>query len=182
MRFSGWLVLPPMQTISDSFQSLSTLHLIVVGVFVVSLCVHLFYYFFFFIRLSLFKQPESSNKFEPVSVIICAWNEEDNLKKHLQNILEQDYPEFEVIVVNDHSLDETDLLLQAWQVKYSHLRVINLSKENARIRGKKFAISLGIKGAKHDNLVFTDADCRPKSKNWLHEKSARFWAKVHGPR
>ena len=140
----------------------------------VSLCVHLFYYFFFFIRLSLFKQPESSNKFEPVSVIICAWNEEDNLKKHLQNILEQDYPEFEVIVVNDHSLDETDLLLQAWQVKYSHLRVINLSKENARIRGKKFAISLGIKGAKHDNLVFTDADCRPKSKNWLKHISSGF--------
>ena len=163
-----------MQTISDSFQSLSTLHLIVVGVFVVSLCVHLFYYFFFFIRLSLFKQPESSNKFEPVSVIICAWNEEDNLKKHLQNILEQDYPEFEVIVVNDHSLDETDLLLQAWQVKYSHLRVINLSKENARIRGKKFSISLGIKGAKHDNLVFTDADCRPKSKNWLKHISSGF--------
>ena len=174
MRFRGWLVLPQMQTISDTLQSLSTLQLCLVGVFVVSLCVHLFYYFFFFIRLSLFKQPESSNKLEPISVIICAWNEEDNLKKHLQNILEQDYPEFEVIVVNDHSLDETDLLLQSWQVKYAHLRVINLSRENAKIRGKKFAISMGIKGAKYDNLVFTDADCRPKSKKWLKHISSGF--------
>ena len=90
MPFRGWLVLPQMQTIIDTLQSLSTLQLCVVGVFVVSLCVHLFYYFFFFIRMALFKQPEISTNFEPVSVIICAWNEEDNLKKHLQNILEQD--------------------------------------------------------------------------------------------
>lgn len=163
-----------MQTISDLFQSLSTLQLSVVGVFVVSLGIHLFYYFFFFIRLALHKQPEVKGKLDPVSVIICAWNEEDNLKKNLQSILEQDYPEFEVIVVNDHSLDETDLLLQAWQVKYSHLRVINLSRENAKIRGKKFAISLGIKGAKYENLVFTDADCEPKSKYWLKHLRSGF--------
>ena len=174
MPFSGWLVLPQMQTISDSLQSLSVLQLSMVMVFVCSLCIHLFYYFFFFIRLALFKQPESNGQSEPISVIICAWNEEDNLKKNLQGILEQDYPEFEVIVVNDHSVDETDLLLQSWQVKYSHLRVINLSSENARIRGKKFAISLGIKGAKHENLVFTDADCRPKSKYWLQQMNSGF--------
>ena len=163
-----------MQTITDTFQSLSTLQLSVVLIFLVSLFIHLFYYFFFFIRLMLHKPKDGEGKPEPVSVIICAWNEEDNLKKNLQSILEQDYPDFEVIVVNDHSLDETDLLLQAWQVKYTHLRVINLSRENARIRGKKFAISMGIKGAKHENLVFTDADCRPKSKYWLKEMSNGF--------
>jgi cellulose synthase/poly-beta-1,6-N-acetylglucosamine synthase-like glycosyltransferase len=82
-------------------------------------------------------------------------------------ILEQDYPEFEVIVVNDHSRDETELLLHAWQKRFAHLRVINLTAENANMRGKKFAISMGIKGAKHESLVFTDADCHPKSKHWL---------------
>lgn len=89
------------------------------------------------------------------------------MKKNLQSILEQDHPEFEVIVVNDHSLDETDLLLQAWRKKYEHLRVIELTRENVNMRGKKFAISMGIKGAKYDRLVFTDADCQPKSKHWL---------------
>lgn len=148
-------------------QSLAAWQLIVSGIFVGTLAIQLFYYFFFFIRLAFYKPTQMMEETGPVSVIICAWNEEDNLKKNLQSILEQNYPEFEVIVVNDHSLDETDLLLQAWQLKYTHLRVINLNRDNALMRGKKFAISMGIKGAKHENLVFTDADCRPKSPHWL---------------
>ncbi|MGB0918817.1 MAG: glycosyltransferase [Flavobacteriales bacterium] len=150
-----------------NFQSLPIWQQITVGVFLVSLVVQLFYYMFFFLRLALYKPRDVDRKPTPVSVIICAWNEEDNLKKNLQAILEQDYPDFEVIVVNDHSRDETELLLHAWQEKYAHLRAINLTSENANMRGKKFAISMGIKGAKHENLVFTDADCRPKSKHWL---------------
>ena len=159
-----------MQTID--FQNLPLWQLIVAGCFVGALLVQLFYYFFFFIRLMFHDSPSETGKVEPVSVIICAWNEEENLKKNLQAILEQDHPDFEVIVVNDHSLDETDLLLQAWQKKYSHLRVIELTRDNVNMRGKKFAISMGIKGAKHDRLVFTDADCSPTSKYWLRRMSA----------
>lgn len=167
MRFSRWLVLPHTSMEFIDIQHLPLWQLIAVSVLIGSLLVHLFYYVFFFIRLVLHKPMEESGKLEPVSVIICAWNEEDNLKKNLQSILEQNHPDFEVIVVNDHSRDETDLLLQAWQERFAHLRVINLNRENANMRGKKFAISMGIKGAKHENLVFTDADCTPKSKNWL---------------
>lgn len=159
-----------MQTID--FQNLPLWQLIVAGCFVGTLAVHLFYYFFFFIRLVFHKPTSENGKVEPVSVIICAWNEEENLKKNLQAILEQYHPDFEVIVVNDHSLDETDLLLQAWQKKYQHLRVIELTRDNVNMRGKKFAISMGIKGAKHDKLVFTDADCSPASKNWLRNMSS----------
>jgi cellulose synthase/poly-beta-1,6-N-acetylglucosamine synthase-like glycosyltransferase len=154
-----------METID--FNNLPLWQLVVAGIFVGSLLVQLFYYLFFFIRLVFHKPTKVSTALEPVSVIICAWNEEDNLKQNLQNILEQDYPDFEVIVVNDHSLDETDLLLRAWQERYKDLRVINLTRDNANMRGKKFAISMGIKGAKHDHLIFTDADCRPKSRQWL---------------
>ncbi len=161
-----------METID--FQNIPTWQWIIAGIFVGSLVIQLFYYVFFFIRLALYKPKKISSSPEPVSVIICAWNEEDNLKKHLQSILEQDYPEYEVIVVNDHSLDETDLLLQAWQKKYSHLRVVNLTRDNVNMRGKKFAISIGIKGAKYDRLVFTDADCRPKSKHWLKMMSSHL--------
>lgn len=159
-----------MQTID--FQNLPYWQLILAGCFVGVLAIHLFYYFFFFIRLVFHKPIEETPVIEPVSVIICAWNEEDNLKQHLQTILEQNHPEFEVIVVNDHSLDETDLLLQAWQKKYSHLRVIELTRDNVNMRGKKFAISMGIKGAKYNRLVFTDADCSPSSKNWLLNMSS----------
>lgn len=154
------------------FQSLPIWQQITVGVFLVSLAAQLFYYLFFFLRLALYNPRDVDRKPKPVSVIICAWNEEENLKKNLQSILEQDYPEFEVIVVNDHSRDETELLLHAWQKKYAHLRVINLTTENAKMRGKKFAISLGIKGATYDSLVFTDADCEPNSKHWLRYMAA----------
>lgn len=156
-----------MMTNLFDFQSLPTWQLIVVWLFLTSLVVQLFYYLFFFARLAFYKPEDVKRSSLPVSVIICAWNEEENLKKNLQVILEQDYPEFEVIVVNDHSRDETELLLHAWQKRFAHLRVINLTAENANMRGKKFAISMGIKGAKHESLVFTDADCHPKSKHWL---------------
>jgi cellulose synthase/poly-beta-1,6-N-acetylglucosamine synthase-like glycosyltransferase len=171
MPFSGWLVLPQPEMSAYELNSLPLWQLTVAGIFVGSLAIQLFYYAFFFARLAFYKPNEDGSATEPVSVIICAWNEEDNLKKNLQAVLEQNYPEFEVIVVNDHSGDETDLLLQSWQHKYAHLRVINLSRENAKMRGKKFAISMGIKGAKFENLVFTDADCRPKSKHWLRHMS-----------
>jgi len=116
MPFSRWLVLRYQSMNLTEFQTLPTWQLIITGIFVGSLVVQLFYYAFFFLRLAIYKPGKSVGQTEPVSVIICAWNEEDNLKKNLQSILEQDYPEFEVIIVNDHSLDETDLLLQAWQL------------------------------------------------------------------
>lgn len=142
------------------------------AVLAASLVAQLFYYFFFFIRLSFYKVEDEKMGTEPVTVIICAWNEEDNLRAHLESVLNQDHPKFEVIVVNDHSTDETDILLHEWQKAFPHLHAINLNRENANIRGKKFAISMGIKGAKYDRLVFTDADCRPSSDKWLRHMCA----------
>lgn len=167
MRFSGWLALAQIQMDFSVIFDTPVWQQVLLSTFAVCLLVNLLYYFGFFIRMALYKPRSNQGKLEPVSVIICAWNEEENLKQNLQIILEQDYPEYEVIVVNDHSLDETDLLLRAWKERYEHLRVIELTRDNVNMRGKKFAISIGIKGAKHENLVFTDADCSPKSKNWL---------------
>ncbi len=178
MPLSHWLVLPNWTMEPIDFQHIPLWHLVVAGIFVITLLVQLFYYLFFFVRLILYKPSEKKISTEPVSVIICAWNEEDNLKRNLQSILEQDYPEFEVLVVNDHSVDETDLLMQAWQAKYAHLRVINLTQSNVSMRGKKFAISMGIKGAQYDRLVFTDADCSPKSKHWLNHMAGNLSGKT----
>ncbi|TNF28665.1 MAG: glycosyltransferase [Bacteroidetes bacterium] len=174
MPYSGWLALPLIHMELFYPVTIPDWLIIVAGIFVSSLLIQLFYALFFFLRLALYRPEQLENGHVPVSVIICAWNEEENLKKNLQSILEQDHPEFEVIVVNDHSLDETDLLLQSWQQRYPHLRVINLSRENARIRGKKFAISLGIKGARFDHMLFTDADCRPTSNKWLRYMTAQL--------
>lgn len=174
MPFTSWLVLHLEMIDLVAFNELSAWQLWLVAAFTCTLVVQLFYYFFFFIRFVFYKPSELTQSLPPISVIICAWNEEDNLKKNLQRVLEQDYPEYEVIVVNDHSRDDTELLIQEWQKKYAHLRLIELNQENAKSRGKKFAVSLGIKGAKHDRLIFTDADCFPKSDLWLKLMSNGF--------
>lgn len=111
---------------------------------------------------------------EPISVIICARNEYDNLAKFLPEILNQAYPAFEVIVVNDCSSDDSKWLLQDLEKQYNHLRVIEIKEHIQLKHSKKFALTLGIKGAKYDKLVMTDADCLPSGPHWLSEIAGAY--------
>lgn len=104
---------------------------------------------------------------EPISVIICARNEAENLAKYLPAVFEQDYSKFEVIVVNDRSWDGTTDLLEEMGKRYANLKVVHVPEGEKFIAGKKFAVTMGIKAASYDWLVFTDADCLPASKSWL---------------
>jgi len=135
--------------------------------------IQIFYYLFFYLRL---KNPEKniSETQLPLSVIICAKNEKYNLSKNLPKILEQDYKNFEVIVVDDASADETPELLKRLEQKYSNLRHTTIPKSNRFKEGKKFAQTLGIKSAKKEYLVFTDADCVPLSDLWLQKINDSF--------
>jgi biofilm PGA synthesis N-glycosyltransferase PgaC len=110
--------------------------------------------------------PSFDVKF-PVSVIICARNEAENLQKNLPFIFNQKNIEFEVIVVNDCSMDNSDEVLRELQKTYPTLKVVT-KEEHPRFKtGKKFAATLGIKAASHEILIFTDADCVPASEYWL---------------
>jgi glycosyltransferase involved in cell wall biosynthesis len=80
-------------------------------------------------------------------------------------LLEQDYPHFEVIVVDDASQDATDSILQAFRQKYPPLRVVSL--KHKKTAGKKGALAEGIAAAQYEHLLLTDADCRPASKQWM---------------
>lgn len=112
----------------------------------------------------------------PLSVIICAKNEEENLKKNLESVLNQNYPDFEVILVNDCSTDDTQWVLKELGERYAHLNVVTL-KEDARFKhSKKFAVTIGIKAAKNNLMVFTDADCKPQSDQWLSHIGNSFTA------
>jgi poly-beta-1,6-N-acetyl-D-glucosamine synthase len=108
---------------------------------------------------------EPKNAPKPVSVVICARNEAANLAQHLPKILNQDYPDFEVVVVDDASTDETALVLKDFQKTYTNLRVIQV--EEKTMAGKKGALAMGIDATKNDWLLLTDADCYPRSKNWI---------------
>jgi glycosyltransferase involved in cell wall biosynthesis len=105
----------------------------------------------------------------PVSVVICAKNEADNLTEYLPKILTQEYPEFEVVVVNDCSWDNTEDVLREYGKIFPNLKSILIKEDEYYKHGKKFALMVGIKGAKYEHLLFTDGDCYPASSNWIRE-------------
>ena len=117
-------------------------------------------------------EPTTSS--EPVSIIICARNEDDNLTEFLPKILVQNYPEFEVVVVNDCSIDNTENVVDEFAKIFPNLKKVTIKEDDYYKHGKKFAVMVGIKGAKYENLLFTDADCYPANEEWLKEMSAGF--------
>ncbi len=129
--------------------------------------IHVCFFLFIFSKLSYYKQEEHDVKKQSVSVIICAKNEADNLRNHLHAWMEQAYPDFEVIVVNDCSWDETGEVLDEAKKKYPLLKVVTIPEQDKYRHGKKFAVTLGIKAAKNELLLFSDADCLPAGKNWI---------------
>ncbi len=102
-----------------------------------------------------------------VSVIIAARNEAANLQVHLPLILQQNHPEFEVVVVNDRSSDDSSQFLAEWALKYNHLKIVSIETLPEGITGKKHALIKGIEAAKYETLLFTDADCKPCSPDWI---------------
>jgi len=131
--------------------------------------VQVFYYLFFFVRLSLYKKPlKPVSQTHPVSVVICARDEAANLAKNLPGALLQEYrTTHEVIVVNDNSYDDSKYLLEAFEKTYKQLHVVELKQEAKMIPGKKFPLSIGIKTAKHEIVLLTDADCVPATEHWI---------------
>ena len=108
-----------------------------------------------------------SDKRPGMSVIITASDQEELLAKHLPLILEQDYPDFEVIVVDDNSKDDTKELLERLARQYPHLYMTHTSDSIRYISHKKLALTLGIKAAKKEWVVFTEPNCYPTSRQWL---------------
>jgi cellulose synthase/poly-beta-1,6-N-acetylglucosamine synthase-like glycosyltransferase len=129
--------------------------------------IQMLYYWLFYARLAFYKKRYPSKGKPPVSVVIAARDEYLNLQQNLPKILEQDYPDFEVIVVNNDSTDDSLTLLKSLNDKYEHLKIINVERNLNFFKGKKFPLSLGIRSAKHELLLLTDADCKPYSKDWI---------------
>ena len=152
--------------------------LVIFCIFASAAAIQLFYYLFFYLAVYLKKNGESGRTAQPVSIIICARNEAENLQNFLPSILEQDYPDFEVIVVNDCSDDNSYIILGEFLSKYPHLRISTVNKDPKFTHNKKFAQFIGIKAAKNEILLFTDADCRPESDKWLKTMISHFDEKI----
>ncbi|MET0298223.1 MAG: glycosyltransferase, partial [Flavitalea sp.] len=138
--------------------------------------VQLFYYLYYFRHLAFYKEPEKNKTQQhPVSVIICARDEANNLVKNFPGVLVQTYPTtHEVIVINHNSQDETRYLLEEFKKTFKTLHIVNLTQEAKGIPGKKYPLSIGIKEAKHEIILLTDADCVPASEFWLQKMQDGF--------
>lgn len=149
---------------------------ILLALFSVFLFIQLIYYVFIFSRLAFYNHRNTNASTPPVSVVICARNETKNIRNFLHLVLEQDYPNYQVVVVNDCSWDDTGKALDEFEDAYKNLKVVTLLEQERYKHGKKFALSLGIKAAEHEILLLTDADCRPAGKNWLREMTKNITA------
>lgn len=112
----------------------------------------------------------------PVSLIVCAKNEENNLRSLLPSLADQHYPELEIVLVDDDSSDDSLGIMRSFENKNAlsniSIRIISIAKE--RSKGKKYALTQGILASKNEVLLFTDADCIPTSKDWVQQMSQGF--------
>lgn len=144
------------------------------SLFIVVVFIQFIYYVVIFGKFSFAKPQNSTPKRIPISVIVCAKNEEENVKNFIPLLAEQDYPQFEIVLIDDASSDETLEILEEYEKKYSNIRLVKVENNEAFWGNKKFALTLGIKAAKYEYLLFTDADCYPVSKDWITKMSSQF--------
>nr|WP_321244208.1 glycosyltransferase [uncultured Psychroserpens sp.] len=143
--------------------------------FIVVVVIQVIFYGFIFGKFATTKQKKVSNSNQPpISVIICAKNEAENLKQNVPFILSQSYSSFEIVLINDNSSDHTLKVMEAFKNDNENIKIVNVQPIEKYWGNKKYALTLGIKAAKHNTLLFTDADCKPISKHWISEMSARF--------
>src|SRR5688572_3717579 len=117
-----------------------TVELIIFSIFALGFLIQLFYYLVIFSRLAFYRKPKGEENCPPVSVIVCARNEDHNLAELLPLVLTQDYPAYEVVAVNDCSFDNTGDVLKELGLKYPHLKIVTIKEDEYYQHGKKFAV------------------------------------------
>ena len=142
--------------------------------FIAVVAIQAIFYFFFFLRFAVLKHEKKAQKNLAVSVIICAKNEAENLQKFLPFVINQDHPNFEIVLINDASHDNTLKVMEQFASQHENIKIVNVKSTEAFWGNKKYALTLGIKASKNEFLLFTDADCKPASKYWIRHMSSHF--------
>ena len=144
-------------------------------IFLLAFLVQLYFFLVIFVPLSKFKEPKS-NFSSGVSVVVCGYNEAKYWNQLVDQLLKQDYEQYEIVLVNDQSTDDTKYILKQWE-GHPKIKIVNIAKDIKKGIGKKFALTLGIKAAKYEYLLLTDADCLPKNQYWIRSMSQHFSTK-----
>lgn len=135
--------------------------LIITNLFFIISFVHLLFWLTLFSKLITIPRQGFSDSKPKISVIVVFKNEIENLKTLVPLLLAQDYPDFEILLCDDFSSDGS--FESAKTFTDSRLKVVKANKD---LPGKKFALSEAVGLATGENILVTDADCRPK-KSWI---------------
>lgn len=165
----------------------SPLAVVVLSVSVLSFLFLLLYYGLFYFRVARYRfnkkdghvSGEFGSKKPSVSVVVTAHNDSELLKKSLVYLLEQDYENYEVVVVNYVSQDDTKFVLRVCSENYPCLKVVNFPEDVNMFQGKKYPLSLGVKTAQNDIIICTDPECIPQSFGWVGEVVKEFSDKTN---
>jgi len=142
--------------------------------FIVVIAIQLAYYLIVFGKFAFAKTQKSNPKRISISVIVCAKNEAENVIRFIPLLAQQDYHDYEIILIDDASSDHTLEIFEEFEKQYSNIRLVKVKNNEAFWGNKKYALTLGIKASKKDCLLFMDADCYPASKDWITTMSSQF--------
>lgn len=144
--------------------------------FCIIIIIQTFFYLVLFGKFTFAKTEKKDFKYLPVSIVICAKNEEQNLRLNLPKIAGQNFKYIEIVLVNDASSDNSLKEMQDFKLHFSSdklsIKIIDLDHKTTP--GKKSALSYGINAAKNEYLILTDADCQPNSAEWVSEICSNF--------
>lgn len=144
-------------------------------VFTAIIAIQCCYYFLFSASQFLKNKKNENSNGAPISVLVCAKNEAENLQQLVPKLLKQQYKgDFELVCINDRSSDNTLEVLREFANKHSNITIVNVNENEHFWGSKKYALSLGIKASKHDLLLFTDADCVPNTVHWMQTMANEF--------
>lgn len=151
------------------------IHLISI-IFIIVFLIHAYFYLKYFIPFTFDKKQiaQENHVNKSVSVVICAHNELENLKINLPLFLNQEFEDYEVILVNDRSIDGSKEWLKCQEKSFSHLKVIHIEETPENFNSKKYALTKGIEEAQHDIILLSDADCQPASVHWVDRMAQSF--------
>jgi len=138
--------------------------------------IQLYFYVYLFGSYVNSKHIDQNKVLPPLSIIVCAKNEEENLKSLLPSLVDQNYPELEIVLIDDDSSDATLEMMRSFEKQnaLSNISIRVIPIEKGRSKGKKYALTQGILASKNEVLLFTDADCKPASNDWAQQMSQYF--------
>ena len=165
---------------SENLLTFSDLELLLIGITGVLFIIQILYYLITYsrpLRAATAKSTErvtADKDAQPVSVIVYAHGEPEDLRNNLPILLNQDYPDYEIIVVNDGSDANSEDVLKLFSNEYKNLYYTYVPVDTQYLSHKKLALTMGIKAARHDILLFTEADCRPIGPKWIKAMAGSY--------